>query len=263
MIPSLEDVLSELNVPIPSQASRLLFSGGAKGVDAVFDSMMALYAPNDTCIHWSFDAQHDFMARPQCRVNIPDTLAARLADPHLKVAAQQLGQTMPRNSAVKALFRRNVFQVLWAEEVYAITWEDEDAQYPLRIGGGTKWAAQVYIDRFEPLGTEPAAACKLFFYEVNSKLWKAWNQLHQDWEVLAAPPQPSYALHCFAGIGTRTPPDHAASAVRDLILRMDDNSKQSTEKTRCEDVPPPSICSSSDNARKSTQRRWRRASLLQ
>lgn len=263
---SLDDVLRELDVPELPQASLVLFSGGAKGVDALFDELMAQHAPGDRCIHWSFDAHRNFTARPPGRVDIPDAVAARIADPHLEVAARQLGQSMPRNSAVKALFRRNVFQVLWADEVYVITWEDMDAQYPLRIGGGTKWAAQVYIDRFEPLGSEPAAACKLFFYEVNSGMWKAWNQVHQHWEALVDPPQPLCAPLRFAGIGTQTPPDHAASAVRALFKRINDDSmhdvsSRSLDVNDSEDSMP--ISTISQNVQKSTKRRWGRASLTQ
>lgn len=123
---------------------------------------------------------------------------------------------MPRNHFVKALFRRNVFQVLWADAVYVITWEDLKAQYPSRIGGGTKWAVQAYIDRFQPLGPEPSTSCQLFFYEVNSRMWKQWNQEGQTWSVIDSPPLLRPPLR-FAGIGTQTVPAHAVEAARSLF----------------------------------------------
>lgn len=245
-IPHLNDVLSELRVDAVPEVSFTLFSGGAEGVDTVFDEVMSEHAPEEPCFHWSFDAHRDFRARPQCRVNLPESMAARIADPHLAVAAKRLGQSMPRNPAVRALFRRNVFQVLWADEVYVVTWEDPDASYPLRIGGGTKWTAQVYIDRFEPIGIEPAAACKLLWYEVNSGKWKVWNQTHQHWleqslnaSVKSGLSQPLCTPLRFAGIGTRSPPDHAVVAIKALFRNVgfkDTGTQDLQQRRSIEDV---------------------------
>lgn len=152
-------------------------------------------------------------------MNIPDVFSGEVADPHLRRAATNLRQSVPRNATVQALFRRNAFQVLWADAVVAVTWEDLKAAYPSRVGGGTKWAVQVYLDRFEPLGTEPAASCRLLFYEVNSAEWRRWMPLEQSWETLEEAPvlEPTW---WFAGIGTRTAPDHSVTAMRQLFRSL-------------------------------------------
>lgn len=207
----------QVAVPALPSGGLTLLSGGAEGADALFDALMAEHSPNGRCLHWSWQGHRGFAARLEGRVDLPQDVAAQVADPWLITAARQLGQSVPKNPAVKALFRRNVFQVLWADAVYLITWEDEEAKYPLRIGGGTKWAAQVYIDRFQPLGPEPAERCHLFLYEVNSAVWKSWDQRGQAWLVLGGAPEPLEAPLRFAGIGTRTVPSHAIEAARALF----------------------------------------------
>eukprot|EP00931_Biecheleriopsis_adriatica_P033967 TRINITY_DN19674_c0_g1_i2.p1 TRINITY_DN19674_c0_g1~~TRINITY_DN19674_c0_g1_i2.p1 ORF type:complete len:178 (-),score=16.01 TRINITY_DN19674_c0_g1_i2:100-633(-) len=109
-----------------------------------------------------------------------------------------------------------MLQVLWADAVYAVTWEDPHANYPLCIGGGTKWAAQAYINRFEPLGSEPEGNCRLFFYEVNSQTWRLWLPASQAWQELSVTP----GIHrswCFAGIGSRELQGGAEEAVKAIF----------------------------------------------
>eukprot|EP00435_Cladocopium_sp_Y103_P014584 s2090_g3.t1 len=185
----------------PCHDCLTLFSGGAEGVDTVFDDAMARFAPFGQCLHWSFAGHRGFSARPQGRVDVPDDVLESLCDPHLRAAAQQLHQSMPsrRNWHVLSLFRRNVFQALWCDAMFCVTWTDPSASYLLRMGGGTKWAAQVYVNRFQPLGVEPADACRLWLYDVNQGTWQSWNCRTQSW-TLAEPPLLSANLK-FAGIG--------------------------------------------------------------
>ena len=194
-----------------------LLSGGAEGVDTCFDDAMAEFAPSGQCIHWSFAGHTGFAARIDRRVDIPSKLAEQLCDPHLQAAATQLRQSIPsrKNWHVLSLFRRNVLQALWADAMFAVTWEDMDARYPLRIGGGTKWAAQVYVNRFQPHCSEPAEFCQLWLYEVNSAVWKKWDCSNESWN-LEVPSKLSGEMK-FAGIGTKTPPCHAVHAIRSLL----------------------------------------------
>ena len=104
--------------------------------------------------------------------------------------------------------KSSALQALWCDVMFCVTWTDPAASYPLRMGGGTKWAAQVYVNRFEPLGVEPADACRLWLYDVNQAAWQRWDCRTQSW-TLAEPPMLTAKLK-FAGIGTRTPPTHAA-----------------------------------------------------
>lgn len=210
---SVDTLLVSLDQPPLVLDSFVLFSGGAEGVDTLFDDLMAEFAPRSRCIHWSFRDHHHFSARSAGRVNLPEDLAARFCDPFLRRAAQRLHQSMPRKAMVRALLQRNMCQVLWADAVYAITWEDPKANYPHCVGGGTKWAVQAYIDRFEPLGPEPAGYCKLFFYEVNSGTWRLWSPRAQRWHPLASAPGIHRSWR-FAGIGTREPPSDAKHEAR-------------------------------------------------
>ncbi|CAE7247775.1 unnamed protein product [Symbiodinium natans] len=226
---ALDSVLQMCHRP-PCQDVLTLFSGGAEGVDAEFDDAMARFAPSGQCIHWSYAGHRGFAARSGGRVDVPNKVSAALCDPHLRDAAKQLHQSVPRNWHVLNLFRRNVCQALWAEAMFAITWEDLDARYPLRIGGGTKWAAQVYVNRFQPHGSEPAGSCQLWLYEVNTAVWKKWDCGCQCWNLVEQPPSLSADMK-FAGIGTKTPPAHAVQAIRDLFrevccVQLQDSARQ-------------------------------------
>ncbi|CAK9092758.1 Hypothetical protein SCF082_LOCUS43643 [Durusdinium trenchii] len=236
-------------------------NGGAEGVDAIFDAAMAQLTFGQ-CIHWSFEG-HDFRARPEGRVNLPEDIA-RLCDPYLHVAAGSLGQSVPRKPHVLALFRRNVLQALWADAMIAVIWEDLEASYPLRMGGGTKWAAQVYVDRFQPIGVEAAESCHLYLYEVNSAVWKRWDCLAQAWTP-ASPPILSRTMS-FAGIGTRTPPQHAIDAIHSLFKDLSGHLSDSAPDPHL-DEPKESNCSGESHgpsalhvpsALCASGRRWRR-----
>eukprot|EP00928_Gymnodinium_smaydae_P039765 TRINITY_DN27093_c0_g1_i1.p1 TRINITY_DN27093_c0_g1~~TRINITY_DN27093_c0_g1_i1.p1 ORF type:complete len:307 (+),score=28.30 TRINITY_DN27093_c0_g1_i1:52-972(+) len=216
---SLTDVCTLLRIQAPQPGQLTLLSGGAAGADSLFDSLLAEFLPEARCIHWSFREHVGFASRPGGRVNLPDVFAGEVADPHLRVAAAHMGTSVPKKPMVKALFRRNVFQALWADALVAVTWEDVSAEYPHRVGGGTKWAVQVYLDRFQPLGPEPAGNCRLMFYEVNSAQWRRWIPLDQCWEVLDDPPELDSSWW-FAGIGTREVPEHAAQATRELLRSL-------------------------------------------
>ena len=215
--PPLEKVLELCRGP-PCKSTLMLLSGGAEGVDAVFDDAMARFAPFGQCIHWSFSEHRAFVARLEGRVNVPDDVAQSVCDPHLRAAATQLYQRTPsrKNWHVLSLFRRNVLQALWADAMFAVTWEDVQARYALRIGGGTQWAAQVYVNRFRPLGPEPAESCNLWLYEVNTAVWKKWDCSAQAWNLVKQSPVLSANMK-FAGIGTKTPPSHAIQAIHSLF----------------------------------------------
>lgn len=261
-MPDLPEILRRCQLSGPAAVESLvLFSGGAEGVDAIFDAAMAQLTFGQ-CIHWSFEG-HDFRARPEGRVNLPEDIA-RLCDPYLHVAAGSLGQSVPRKPHVLALFRRNVLQALWADAMIAVIWEDLEASYPLRMGGGTKWAAQVYVDRFQPIGVEAAESCHLYLYEVNSAVWKRWDCLAQAWTP-ASPPILSRTMS-FAGIGTRTPPQHAIDAIHSLFKDLSGHLSDSAPDPHL-DEPKESNCSGESHgpsalhvpsALCASGRRWRR-----
>ena len=63
-------------------------------------------------------------------------------------------------------------QVAAADAVYAVAARSNpdkfgpgDHRPKVDVVGGTGWACQFYIDRFEPRGAEAAAGCHLYFYD--------------------------------------------------------------------------------------------------
>lgn len=156
------------------------------------------------------------------------------------------------------------FQVPDLHARIAVIWEDLEASYPLRMGGGTKWAAQVYVDRFQPIGVEAAESCHLYLYEVNSAVWKRWDCLAQAWTP-ASPPILSRTMS-FAGIGTRTPPQHAIDAIHSLFKDLSGHLSDSAPDPHL-DEPKESNCSGESHgpsalhvpsALCASGRRWRR-----
>jgi len=138
--------------------------------------------------------------------------------------------------------RRNFLQVRGATAVYACAYRmHPSAVTPtLDIGGGTGLASQMYIDRFEPIGPEPASACRLYFYDDGApgwdgclkdpkthRKWNAWDALKSEWVPMEEPPslpsvpeagtEASADVLTYAGIGaTRLDPDFGVKAIQNL-----------------------------------------------
>ena len=105
-------------------------------------------------------------------------------------------------------------QVAAADAVYAVAARSNpdkfgpgDHKPKVDVVGGTGWACQFYIDRFEPRGAEPAAGCHLYFYDdgatgydghlkdpATHRKWCKWDPLGEKWAALpegALPPKPT------------------------------------------------------------------------
>eukprot|EP01094_Clydonella_sp_ATCC50884_P007341 TRINITY_DN16517_c0_g1_i1.p1 TRINITY_DN16517_c0_g1~~TRINITY_DN16517_c0_g1_i1.p1 ORF type:complete len:280 (+),score=60.64 TRINITY_DN16517_c0_g1_i1:114-953(+) len=204
----------------------ILLSGGAGGADSLFDEVVREAMPAARRIHWSFQEHKGYHADPECRIILSDAFAERIARPRLQVARVGLQNSLPRaSSRAMQYFQRNVFQVLWADAVYVAGWLDPAAKSAHRVGGGTRWAVQPYLDRFTVGGEDPHNA-RLYLYNIPlgepSGHWLAWDPAAQDWTNIGAPPSPLDLPHgsVIAGIGTQTIPDHARAAIRS-IFRLD------------------------------------------
>mmetsp|Transcript_75178 Transcript_75178/g.190117 ORF Transcript_75178/g.190117 Transcript_75178/m.190117 type:complete len:572 (-) Transcript_75178:42-1757(-) len=134
--------------------------------------------------------------------------------------------------------RRNFLQVRYADMVYVVGWRLEKGKDQftgksdcdpretpkMDVGGGTGWACQWYIDRFED-GLEDPENCKLFFFDdagppwarkapATQGRWNRWNVRAKEWEPLDKnPPKPS---GLYAGIGATKLSSRAESAIRGL-----------------------------------------------
>ena len=135
--------------------------------------------------------------------------------------------------------RRNFVQVINADCVFAVAYRlNPAADTPtLDIGGGTGLAVQMYIDRFEPRGTEPAEECELYLYDdgapgwagclkdpATHRKWSRWDCLRESWVPLDSPPKlPTRAKRgdgtiLYAGIGgTRLDADYGEQAIASVM----------------------------------------------
>jgi len=116
--------------------------------------------------------------------------------------------------------RRNFLQVRGADVVFAVAYRlNSSPTVPkLDVGGGTGLAVQLYVDRFQPRGPEPAANCRLYMYDDGApkwggclkdpethRKWNRWDALGECWQPLnsmpvdAVPPLPT------SGSSTSTP----------------------------------------------------------
>jgi len=136
--------------------------------------------------------------------------------------------------------RRNFLQVRRAGAVYAVGWRlakgadqftGREAVPPdetplLDVGGGTGWACQWYVDRFED-GSEDPADCRLYFYddagppwalqdETTKGKWSSWDAGQQRWAPLDGTPPPPDGL--YAGIGATRLSADAERAIERLYV---------------------------------------------
>lgn len=190
---------------------KVLFSGGARGADVCFGQHA--HAAGFQVIHWSFEAHT--AATTDFKVDLSQQLLKR-ADPYLRSASPSLCKSMPRNAYVKSLLRRNVYQIFYANSVYAIGWlmPATDTGCVLRISGGTLWACQMYVDRFKPKGAESAGRCQLYLFDQSSDCWLQWKSLSSVWQQIEQPPT---AEGRCAGIGSRRLTESGKKAIASLF----------------------------------------------
>ena len=225
---ALESAGSSIRVPCEPTSTITLLSGGAPGADSVFDMLLGEADPSAIRIGWSFPTHTEYAADPGSRVVLESDFVGPIALPYLQRAAKALSRRLPKpHSKAMAYFQRNVFQVLWADAVYVLGWLDPKARSAHKIGGGTRWAVQPYLDRFAPTGQEDPAECRLYLYNIvmgeTSGVWLQWDHGNQAWdEMETAPPSPLlFPGLVFAGIGSQHIPPHALAAATDLFVVSD------------------------------------------
>lgn len=177
-------------------AENVCLSGGADGADLQW-GMTAGFAGH-TVIHWSF-AGHKTKAPAVEVVQLTPEQLER-ADERIQIARKTLNKSMPRKPWVANLIRRNWYQVETADRVYAVA----TIEYGL-VTGGTAWACQMFMDRFD------RRPCECYVYDQVQEQWFAWKGA---WVAIISPPKP-YGI--WAGIGTRDLNDAGKRAIRTLM----------------------------------------------
>lgn len=189
----------------------VLVSGGATGADCVFGT--AAIKAGLRVIHFTVSGKNEKKHDGQEYICLhEDVLEA--ATPQLRIAAKHLGKHMPRPGYGKRLIQRNFYQIWKADSVYAIGWKTQDSSL-LQVEGGTGWTCQLYVQRFQPLGSEPAQDCHLYLYEMATASWWQWDCITSKWNALfTGPPRPTGVC---AGIGSRSMNPEGTTAIQALF----------------------------------------------
>lgn len=177
---------------------NICLSGGAIGSDLQWG--MCAGSAGHQVIHWGF-ATHKSDAPVQEIVHLSaEQLDA--ANVYLARANKTLGRkTLSRGSEfVLNLLRRNWYQVEHAERVYAVS-----EVHGVKVAGGTGWAVQMFIDRWQGL------PCEAYVYDQKLEKWFCWKG---EWVEIKSPPKP-YGV--WAGIGTRDLNKAGKAAIRSLL----------------------------------------------
>lgn len=174
--------------PLPEDCPLLLgrpaalLSGGLIGMDALFGEAAA--NAGHLVAHWlapstraSRRARELNGGRSLCQLG-PEALNHSAVTASLDLCArfragaesfEELCRRDPGYEGRREDLQRSYFQVARASAVYVVAHRPlkaEDAgQPPLDLGGNLGWAAQMYVDRFKPVGEEEAQFCQLFLYD--------------------------------------------------------------------------------------------------
>ncbi len=157
-------------------------SGGALGADLAWG--IAAHAAGHDVIHFIFRNHHSTADPKQLHVLTQDQLL--VADGHLVKANKTLRRKWPvSNDFVANLLRRNYYQVVYSDSLYAISSFDGYGM----VKGGTAWAVQMMID------IHPNA--KIYVFDQQVERWFQWKGA---WMPSMQPPAPD---GLYAAIGSR------------------------------------------------------------
>jgi len=145
------------------------YSGGAEGADCVFGNLALSLGHHVT--HFSFKNHKGFMADRKYALELTHDQLKK-ADSSLIRANQTLGRSFPsQNHGVNCLLRRNYYQVLNTDAVFAAcSFENVDSLFASEPKGGTAWAIQMFIDRnFYDATQDVVGLTKLPLFILNTK----------------------------------------------------------------------------------------------
>lgn len=173
-------------------------SGGAIGADLLWGDCASFLG--HSVIHWSF-ARHRTSAPKDQVVELSEDDLSK-SEKHLHRANMKLKRRVPRDTFVLNLLRRNWYQVLPAERVYAIASIGDDGN----VAGGTGWAVALFVHVLNK-----GRPCECYVFDQDAEAWFVWKG---DWEKIDLPPKP---FGVWAGIGTRKIKPVGEEAIRALM----------------------------------------------
>jgi hypothetical protein len=180
--------------------SDTFFSGGAEGADTAWGEQAK--KAGHQVHHFVFKGHHN--SKIDGAVIIPPDRLVE-ADPTMKrVNDEVLHRSFPAHSVfVTNLLRRNYFQVVNSDAVYAVAGIDGTSVF-----GGTAWA----IEAFKILNPH---SNNIFVFDQENDGWYRWNPETSCWVSIGTPPSPSGR---WTGIGTWTLEHNGQEAIEALFL---------------------------------------------
>lgn len=174
-------------------------SGGAVGSDTLFGTLANKHA--HTVVHAVFDKhKHSSQIHADSVCIPPDKLT--LVDQLIDQAAAKLDKkTIWRvSSYVISLIRRNAYQVMYTDSVYAIGELDDTGTM---VQGGTGWAVEMY----KIICTKKGVAPKIFVLDKNTLQW--YSYMYGSFYPVSESEIPT-PTGVYTGIGSRKVPKPAA-----------------------------------------------------
>lgn len=183
---------------MPPSNANVCLSGGAIGADIEWGK--AALAHDHTVLHFIFEGHEHNAPASLLHTLSPEELI--IADAHLAKANETLGRRWPNPKRfLSNLLRRNYYQIIWTNSVYAISTFKKGM-----VGGGTAWAVQMYLDRFD---TKIELPC--FVFDQERKTWTQWDG--GGFMEIDRPPPPSGT---WTGIGTRDLNSAGSAAIQEV-----------------------------------------------
>jgi hypothetical protein len=182
-----------------SNLDDICLSGGAEGADLQWGMCAGMIG--HMVVHFSFSGHRSAAPEAELVVLTPEQLEA--ADGPCKAASKGIKRWFPPKSLfVKNLLRRNWYQVKDAERVYAVASFEDGI-----VTGGTSWAVQMFIDRFD------GEACEAYVFDQITGAWFMWAG-EDGWLAVTDVPKPHGV---WAGIGSRKLLPNGKQAIRTLL----------------------------------------------
>ena len=218
----------------PTEEPPLCLSGACEGADEFFGCMAPSVGHLVAHVMGPRNVPSEMCASAQSHAlyNVSDEL---LHDAQIDAAMQQAiakraGVASNMNGWLEDS-RRNYLQVCCAEACVCVSYRNkasEEVVSKLDIGGGTGYAAQWYVDRFQPTGPEEPAHCHLYLWDdgnpsvptclIDPATHHRWNRWEDErWVPLAdgeGPPLSNFRV--YAGIGATRLSEAGLAAIRDL-----------------------------------------------